>query len=118
MVGAQSGKYRLDAELGRGGMGVVWLARDDKLDLDIALKFLPDNLVGDESALTDLRHETRRCMKLHHTHIVHVYDLIDDDRSAAIAMEFVNGKPLSTLRSEKSTRVMDADEVLPILRQL
>jgi serine/threonine protein kinase len=111
------GRYTLTRQLGRGGMGVVWLARDGKLDLDIALKFLPDNLVGDESALADLRHETRRCMKLHHTHIVHVYDLVDDDDMAAIAMEFVDGRPLSALRAEKAARVMDVADVLPLLRQ-
>lgn len=110
-------RYTLVRMLGRGGMGVVWLARDDKLDLDIALKFLPDHLVGDESALADLRHETRRCMKLHHTHIVHVYDLVDDDATAAIAMEFVDGRPLSALRAEKAARVMDVADVLPLLRQ-
>jgi formylglycine-generating enzyme required for sulfatase activity/serine/threonine protein kinase len=111
------GRYELIRKLGQGGMGVVWLARDDKLDLDIALKFLPDNLVGDESALADLRHETRRCMKLHHTNIVHVYDLVDDDATAAIAMEFVDGRPLSALRAEKASRVMDVADVLPLLRQ-
>jgi formylglycine-generating enzyme required for sulfatase activity/serine/threonine protein kinase len=111
------GRYTLVRLLGRGGMGVVWLARDEKLDLDIALKFLPENLVGDESALADLRHETRRCMKLHHTHIVHVYDLVDGDATAAIAMEYVDGRPLSALRAEKAARVMDVADVLPLLRQ-
>jgi formylglycine-generating enzyme required for sulfatase activity/predicted Ser/Thr protein kinase len=110
-------RYKLIRQLGRGGMGVVWLGHDEKLDLDIALKFLPDNLVGDESALADLRHETRRCMKLHHTNIVHVYDLVDDEATAAIAMEFVDGRPLSALRAEKAARVMDVADVLPLLRQ-
>ena len=72
-------RYQLLRQLGRGGMGVVWLAQDEKLmELDIALKFLPENLVHDEVALDDLRQETRRCMRLTHQNIVHVYDLVDD----------------------------------------
>jgi len=96
----------------------VWLARDEKLDLDIALKFLPENLVHDEIALDDLRRETRRCMKLTHQNIVHVYDLVDDEATAAIAMEHVEGKTLSALRLERPNRVLEAADILPWVRQV
>jgi serine/threonine protein kinase len=112
------GRYTLVRQLGRGGMGVVWLARDEKLELEVALKFLPENLVHDEIALDDLRRETRRCMKLTHQNIVHVYDLVDDEATAAIAMEHVEGKTLSALRLERPNRVLEAADILPWLRQV
>ncbi len=112
------GRYTLARMLGRGGMGVVWLARDGKLDLEVALKFLPENLVGDEGALEDLRHETRRSMTLHHTNIVHVFDFVDDGHSAAIVMEYVKGKALSALRVEQAGRVYQPEGLLPLVRQV
>jgi serine/threonine protein kinase len=111
-------RYTLVRQLGRGGMGVVWLARDEKLDLEMALKFLPENLVHDEVALDDLRRETRRCLKLTHQNIVHVFDLVDDEATAAIAMEYVEGRTLSAMRLEKPNRVFEPAEILPWLRQV
>jgi hypothetical protein len=112
------GRYTLKRQLGRGGMGVVWLAQDARLELEVALKFLPENLVHDEAALDDLRQETRRCMKLSHTNIVRVHDLVDDGTTAAIVMEYVEGKTLSALRLEKATKVFEADEIMVWLRQV
>jgi formylglycine-generating enzyme required for sulfatase activity/serine/threonine protein kinase len=111
-------RYTLVRQLGRGGMGVVWLARDEKLDLDIALKFLPENLVHDEIALDDLRRETKRCMRLTHQHIVHVYDFVSDEDRAAIAMEFVEGKSLSALRLEQPGKVFEVEQLRALVRQV
>ena len=76
------GRYTLKQQLGRGGMGVVWLARDEKLELEVALKFLPEALAHDETAVDELKRETQRCMKLSHTHIVRVHDLVEEDAVA------------------------------------
>src|SRR5437868_5049645 len=66
------GRFTLIRQIGRGGMGVVWLARDAELERDIALKFLPDIVALDEEALRDLRRETNRCLDLNHPNIVRV----------------------------------------------
>jgi serine/threonine protein kinase/formylglycine-generating enzyme required for sulfatase activity len=99
-------------------MGVVWLAQDERLQIEVALKFLPEQLTHDETAIEDLRRETRRCVKLTHQNIVHVYDLLEDGESAAIAMEHVEGKSLGALRLEKPLRVFEARELLPVVRQM
>jgi hypothetical protein len=109
-------RYQLKRQLGRGGMGVVWLAQDGRLEREVALKFVPETVRGDAVAIDELKRETRRCLELTHPNIVRIYDFEQEDEWAAIAMEFVNGKTLSELRLEKSTRVFEVDEVLPWLQ--
>jgi formylglycine-generating enzyme required for sulfatase activity len=114
------GRYQLIRKLGQGGMGVVWLAHDGRLDLEVALKLLPESLANDEAALDDLRRETRRCMKLNHPHIVRVYDLAEggEHDTAAIAMEYVEGKSLTGLRLERPNRVFEVVDIESWVRQV
>ncbi len=91
-------RYKLQRVLGRGGMGVVWLADDLKLERPVALKFLPSLIGLDPAAVKELKTETRRGLELSHPNIVRIYDFVDDDDAAAISMEFVDGKTLSELR--------------------
>ncbi len=88
-------RYTLKKILGRGGMGIVWLAHDDKLDREVALKFLPEVVVHDPKAIDELKREARRNLDLTHPHIVRIYDFVDDAQGAAIAMEYVEGHSLS-----------------------
>src|SRR5882724_7328715 len=60
------GRYTLVKVLGRGGMGIVWLARDEELERDVALKFLPDLMIQDRAAFDQLKRETKRCLELTH----------------------------------------------------
>jgi serine/threonine protein kinase len=105
------GRYLLREVLGRGGMGVVWLGYDQRLDREVALKFLPDEINFDAAALDELKRETRRCLDLTHPNIIRIYDFNQDKQAAAISMEYVDGKTLAELRVEKSDRIFDVDEI-------
>lgn len=113
-------RFTLRKEIGRGAMGVVWLAHDEVLGEDFALKFLPELVVSDMVALRELLNETRRCMALTHHHIVKVYDLLSEQEAdlAAIKMEFVDGATLSARRIEQPGEVFSAPALEPFLGHL
>ena len=110
--------YTLVKVLGRGGMGVVWLARDEELERDVALKFLPDLMIQDRALLDQLKHETKRCLELTHPHVVRIHDFVHDERSGCISMEYVDGETLSNLRAEKEQRVFEPHELAGWIAQL
>ena len=113
-----SGRYTLVRPLGRGGMGLVWLAQDESLREQVALKFLPPEIRFDAVALDDLRRETARARRLTHPNIIRIHDLYKDERDAFISMEFVDGANLSDLRLEQPDRVFGWDFLQPLVRQL
>jgi len=112
------GRYTLVKVLGRGGMGIVWLARDEELERDVALKFLPDLMIQDRALLDQLKHETKRCLELTHPHIVRIHDFVHDERSGCISMEYVDGETLSNLRAEKKQKVFESHELAGWIAQL
>ena len=111
-------RYTLRKILGRGGMGVVWLARDEELEIDVALKFLPEIVALDKESVSELKRETRRNLGLTHPHIVRVYDFVQGPTTAAISMEYVDGASLSALKLEQSGNVFAVEQLRPWLRQL
>src|SRR5438067_13698292 len=116
-VGA--GRFTLVRPLGRGGMGEVWLAQDERLGEPVALKFLPPEVRADPVALHELRRETARSQKLTHPNIVRIHDLHEDpDGLAFIAMEFVDGPTLSALRIDQPNRVLPWDYLKSLIQQL
>jgi serine/threonine protein kinase/formylglycine-generating enzyme required for sulfatase activity len=111
-------RYTLQKILGRGGMGIVWLALDEKLDRAVALKFLPELMVLDEQAVADLKRETKKSQELRHHHIVSVYDFVSDEQSACIAMEYVDGPTLSALKARTDANHLEVEELKPWIAQL
>jgi serine/threonine protein kinase len=105
------GRYNLRRILGRGGMGIVWLGHDERLDRDVALKFLPDEVFFDPVALDELKRETRRCLDLTHANIIRIHDFVSDHQAAAISMEYIDGKTLAQMRIEKPNRVFEVDDI-------
>jgi hypothetical protein len=112
------GRFKLQSELGRGGMGVVWLAHDERIDVPVALKFLPDVVARDTESVDELKRELRRGLNLTHPGIVRVYSFEQDEHGAAIAMEYVDGPALGGLKLKQPGGCFDCDDLLPWLDQL
>jgi len=91
------GHYRLIEKLGEGGMGVVWKARDLKLDRDVAVKFLPEGAVGDPERRAFFEHEAKAVAALSHPNIVTIFAVGEAEGTTFFTMELVDGQPLSTL---------------------
>lgn len=111
-------RFTLIKKLGQGGMGVVWQAQDATLEQDVALKFLPEAMRCDGIATDNLKRETRRALKLTHTHIVRVYDFIEDGQMAAISMEYVQGSSLMECQRQKPERHFEPDEIIEWIKQI
>jgi len=92
---ASIGRYRIEAKLGEGGMGVVWRAHDPQLRRDVALKVLPDEMVADDVARARLLREARAAAALNHPNILTVYDVGEADGRVYIATEYVPGRSLA-----------------------
>jgi tetratricopeptide (TPR) repeat protein/tRNA A-37 threonylcarbamoyl transferase component Bud32 len=97
LVGQTLSHYRIESKLGEGGMGVVYRARDENLERDIALKVLPPDRLADETARARFRKEALALSQLNHPHICTIYEVGEADGRAYIAMEYVAGRPLSGL---------------------
>ena len=111
-------RFTLQKVLGRGGMGDVWLARDDRLERLVALKLVPEAVCLDPIAQDEMRRATRKSLLLTHPNIVRIFDFVEDERSAAIAMEYVDGSTLSALRAEKRAKCFAVSELAPWVASL
>lgn len=87
--------YRVLEKIGEGGLGVVYRAHDERLGRDVALKFLPPQLLADDSARKLLLREARTASALNHPNICTVHDVGEMEGRAYFVMEFVKGRPLS-----------------------
>ncbi len=83
------GRYELRKELGRGGMGVVWSAWDKELEMEVALKVLPEVILADPLAVKRIREEAKLCLELTHPGIVRVYTFEEWEGVPFIVMEKV-----------------------------
>ncbi|HEX9903119.1 MAG TPA: protein kinase [Acidobacteriota bacterium] len=95
MIGQTFGHYRILEKIGEGGMGVVYRAHDESLDRDIALKVLPASSFQDPAARARLLREARIASQLNHPHICTIHEVSEAEGQVYIAMEYVEGQPLS-----------------------
>jgi serine/threonine-protein kinase len=106
---AGDGRYCIQEELGRGAMGIVYRAHDRVLARDVALKQLPVYLRQNQQLVVRFQREAKALARLSHPHIVQVYDFVQDDEQAWIAMEFVKGLDLEqTLRETDGLAIDEA----------
>src|SRR5512136_1621910 len=108
--GTKLGPYEIISPLGAGGMGEVYRARDTRLNRDVALKVLPTDVAADRDRMSRFTREAQAASALNHPHIVAVHESGESGGTRYIAMELVEGGPL-TAWLEKSGpdlgRVMD-----------
>lgn len=98
------GKYELMAQLGKGGMSVVYRARRVRIGDDVAVKILLGKFVKDDAALARFRREARAAAMLHHPNVITIHDFGETDDElvpAFLVMEFVRGTPLRELLSSE-----------------
>jgi Tol biopolymer transport system component len=109
MIGRTISHYRIVEKLGAGGMGIVWKARDTRLDRFVALKFLPAAKVSDPERKRRFVLEARAASSLNHPNIITIYDIDqagpEGHPADFIAMELVPGKALDQLISRKRLRL-------------
>jgi serine/threonine protein kinase/tetratricopeptide (TPR) repeat protein len=107
---ARIGRYTIERKLGEGGMGIVYAARDDRLERTIALKTL-SSFASDETAKQRLWREARAAASVNHPNICQIYEIGEDGGQLFIAMELLDGEALS----ERLRRgPMSASEAVPI----
>lgn len=103
MIGRQIGRYRINEELGRGGMGVVYRATQVTLNRTVAVKLLFPHLASSGEYLTRFRREAETLARLDHESIVRIFDIEEYEDTHCIIMEFVGGPSLSRVLAREGT---------------
>jgi len=104
--------------LGRGPLGIAWLAHHEGMGRDLTVRFLPEPWLYDERILTALRGAVVRLLEFTHANLVRVFDFVREERAAAIVTEFVDGESLQELRVRQPQRCFEVDDLRPWIAQL
>jgi eukaryotic-like serine/threonine-protein kinase len=107
------GKYVIKSQLGKGGMGVVYLAEDKRLGRPVALKMMSPSLADDPELLERFYREAQSAGQLRHPNIVTIYDIDEADGIPFIAMEFLEGESLeSIIKSGKDVPILKKVDII------
>ena len=113
------GRYKIIKQLGRGGMGVVYLAMDTQLNEELALKSFPPEMAVDEAALDDMKREVQKSRKLSHPNIIRIHDLVHlPGEDPFLTMEFVEGQELADMRRDQPNGVFAWEDIKDYIVQL
>jgi serine/threonine protein kinase len=116
LVGSQLGKYEIRAEIGRGGMGTVYLGYDPLLDRRVAIKVLAPHLVWEQGFVERFLREARAAARLKHPSVVTIYDVGQEGSHYYFVMEYIEGQTLAQVIRQRGA--MSPAEVTAILRPL
>ena len=92
------GPYTIDRELGRGGMGVVYLGHDTRLDRKVAVKALPEHLAQDPDRLARFEREAKTLASLNHPNVAGIHGVEEHDGHRYLVLEYVEGETLAERR--------------------
>jgi serine/threonine protein kinase len=115
LIGRTISHYRIGAKLGEGGMGALYCAQDLRLDREVAIKFLPADMVADAQARRRLLKEAQAASRLNHPNIATIYEVNESESTSFIAMELVNGESLKQILQRGA---LGPTQLLDIVRQI
>ncbi|MFB0553857.1 MAG: protein kinase [Phycisphaerae bacterium] len=109
LVGRKVGSFEIVEVIGRGGMGVVYLARDTKLDRSVAIKSIPAKLAGDSTTRMRFHREAKLLASLNHPNIAVIYDIIEQDEDLSyLILEYVPGETLAQRIAREPLKLEEA----------
>ncbi|MHC5109087.1 MAG: serine/threonine-protein kinase [Planctomycetota bacterium] len=114
-VGASLGSYEVVSPIGAGGMGEVWLARDTRLDRDVAIKLLPETMTENPERVARFEREAKLLASFNHTHIAAIHGFEDVEGSRMLVMEYVEGE---TLAHRLQQGPLEIEEAMSTARQM
>src|SRR4051812_45123557 len=112
MTGQTFDHYRIESQIGQGGMGVVYKARDTHLERDVAIKVLPGDKTADAARKRRFVQEARAASALNHPNIVTIYDIRAQEGVDFIVMEYVQGQTLEETIGSRVERGLDQRRLL------
>jgi hypothetical protein len=113
-----AGRYEIQRELGAGGLGIVYLAYDQSLDMTVAIKVLKTLLASDPQAVDDLKKEARIAMGLSHKNIMRVHNFEDNPDVKFLTMEYIDGTTLAELKVKDKSGHLSCDVVVGYVKQI
>ncbi len=115
MIGRTLSHYKVLEKIGEGGMGEVYLAKDTKLDREVAVKVLPATFAENKERLARFEREARLLASLNHPNIAAIHELEESDGVHFLALEYVPGE---TLAERIKRGPIPIDEALPLFKQI
>lgn len=114
-VPGRIGPFQIEAEVGRGGHGVVYRARDERLDRLVAIKAIAPGITSDDARMARFRDEARIIAQLNHPHIAQIHQLLEEEGRTYLVLEHVAGQPLAHVMKSGSA---DVEAILRLMAQV